>query len=44
MLYNQGLIKQEEGGSWVAVDSFQEQQVILQQRDQEVYRVQQLEH
>jgi len=44
LLYNQGLLKQKEDGTWIAVESFQEQQTILQQRQQETQNVEQLQH
>ena len=42
-LYDQGLLKQIEDGSWLAVHSFQEQQALLAQRQQEAQKSKQHE-
>lgn len=42
-LYDQGLLKQVEDGTWLAVDSFQEQQALLAQRQQEAQKSKQHE-
>ena len=43
LLIDQGLVKQDIVGGWVAVDSLEEQQAVLQRRAAEAQRVQQLE-
>ena len=42
-LYDKDLLKQNEDGSWTGINSVKEQQVILQQRQADAQRTQQLE-
>ena len=41
-LYDKGLIKQQQDGSWLAVESFEEQQKVLKQREEDANRAQEL--